>query len=292
MRAVKTWPRRRQVLGALRRAPRCSSRRRTRAAAASNVLAALRMLVERCAPHTALAGQRKRLDWHRRSEPNWLTVVRPSRLLPGEPASYDRPALPAPKAPLLRPYLAGNPPRFRLDRRQACCCGVGASGRQPGARPPSLATRVLLYAWDHHAAPLPRQLSLNIRRVCALPRSEEASICCNCAHGSYLCHALCIGLLLWWTSRRSRSSSWTRCALNSRMWWLEHGPLLRWSRMHFMARPLTLPVGPVAPWANWHQSSRTTSIVASFQSCWPVACTMVSASLGAGLVRIWMSNVT
>jgi hypothetical protein len=179
MRAVKTWPRRRQVLGALRRAPRCSSRRRTRAAAASNVLAALRMLVERCAPHTALAGQRKRLDWHRRSEPNWLTVVRPSRLLPGEPASYDRPALPAPKAPLLRPYLAGNPPRFRLDRRQVCCCGVGASGRQPGARPPSLATRVLLYAWDHHAAPLPRQLSLNIRRVCALPscatRGSDAS---------------------------------------------------------------------------------------------------------------------
>ena len=126
MRAVKTWPRRRQVLGALRRAPRCSSRRRTRAAAASNVLAALRMLVERCAPHTALAGQRKRLDWHRRSEPNWLTVVRPSRLLPGEPASYDRPALPAPKAPLLRPYLAGNPPRFRLDRGQVLLLWSGS----------------------------------------------------------------------------------------------------------------------------------------------------------------------
>ena len=133
---------RRQVLGALRSAPRCSSRRRTRATAASNVLAALRMLVEPCASHPALAGQRKRLDQHRQSEPIWLSVVRPSRLLLGEPASYDRPALPAPKAPLLRPYLAGNPPRFRLDRRQACCCGVGASGRQPGARPPSLATRI------------------------------------------------------------------------------------------------------------------------------------------------------
>ena len=169
------------IVAALRSAPRCSSHRRTRATAASNVLAALRMLAEPCGPHPALAGQRKRLDQIRRSEPNWLTVVRPSRPPLGEPASYmthiyDRPALVAPKTPPLRPYLAGNPHAFawtvgrppavewepvganqvpdRPPSRHACNCTRGIITRRPsrGSCPSRSAVFVLFLAAPRGAA--------------------------------------------------------------------------------------------------------------------------------------------
>ena len=104
-------------------------------------------------------------------EPNWLKEVRPIQTQLGEPAAYIRPsgspgakgAAPAPS------FGAGNPPTLLLGPSAGLLQWSGshwALSRCQAAFP-TLATRVPLHEQERHVAPLPRQLSIKIRRVCA-----------------------------------------------------------------------------------------------------------------------------
>ena len=161
-----------QVMVALSSTPRCSSRRRTRATAGSCVTEALRIACRTMCAANFTSRQLRSAASTSTDDQSPTGSKRCARYNPSSASplhSTVRLSWRQRRRSCALIWLGpGNLPRVCLAHRQACCTveWEPLGDKQVSSRLRPL-TCVPLHARERHVAPLPRQLSLEIRRVCA-----------------------------------------------------------------------------------------------------------------------------